>query len=303
MTISIGLVLFHASEGQADELLKQADIALYKAKEEGRNRTCHFNPVLQADVMARTELLRDLRVALEREQFRLYYQPIVDANRRILGVEALLRWEHPELGLVSPDRFIPLAEQNNLIGPIGQWVLDTACHQLKTWADDEQRASWTISVNVSARQFAEPRFVANVLDALKQAEANPALLCLELTESIMHGNLGSSREKMASLRERGVRFSLDDFGTGYSSLSYLKQLPLDQLKIDKSFIQDALIDRNSEAIVEIIMSLAVNLGLRVVAEGVETEDQWSFLKGNNCHSFQGYYFGRPVDVAELMEIT
>ena len=300
-TLSIGVVLFHVAQDHPDELLKQADIALYKAKEEGRNRVRYFDPSLQADVTARAALLRDLRQALGQDQLCLHYQPIVDADRRILGVEALLRWQHPSRGLVSPDIFIPIAEQSNLIAPIGQWVLESACAQLRQWADDPGRADWTIAVNVSARQFNEPEFVANVERALAKTGANPSLLCLELTESILHNDLGVTQSKMATLRDRGVRFSLDDFGTGYSSLSYLQQLPLDQLKIDRSFIHGALSDPNSAEIVAIILSLARNLDLRVVAEGVDTAAQFDFLCGHHCHAFQGYLFSRPVPVADLLQ--
>ena len=298
-TLSIGVVLFHVAQDHPDELLKQADIALYKAKEEGRNRVRYFDPSLQADVTARAALLRDLRQALGQDQLCLHYQPIVDADRRILGVEALLRWQHPSRGLVSPDIFIPIAEQSNLIAPIGQWVLESACAQLRQWADDPGRADWTIAVNVSARQFNEPEFVANVERALAKTGANPSLLCLELTESILHNDLGVTQSKMAMLRDKGVRFSLDDFGTGYSSLSYLQQLPLDQLKIDKSFVDNALSDPNSAEIVAIILSLARNLDLRVVAEGVETAAQFAFLVGHHCHAFQGYLFSRPVPVENI----
>lgn len=300
-TLTIGAVFFHRPEDRPHELLKQADIALYKAKEEGRNRVMFFTPSLQVEVTERTELMRDLRQAQSHDQLRLYYQPIVDSRQRILGVEALARWMHPVRGIISPDVFIPLAEQGNLISAIGQYVLETACAQLRGWADDDVRSTWTISVNVSARQFHESSFVANVERALAKAGANSGLLYFELTESILHDDLDVTKAKMAILRDLGVRFSLDDFGTGYSSLSYLKQLPLDQLKIDKSFIRDAPNDSHSAAIVPIILSLAKNLGLRVVAEGVETVEQFTLLVEHDCPAFQGHLFCRPMLAEELAD--
>lgn len=300
-TFTIGAVFFHRPDDRPHELLKQADIALYKAKEEGRNRVMFFTPSLQVEVTERAELLRDLRQAQSLDQLRLYYQPIVDSKQRILGVEALARWMHPIRGIISPEVFIPLAEQGNLISAIGQYVLETACDQLRQWADDDVRSTWTISVNVSARQFHEASFVANVERALAKAGPNPGLLYFELTESILHKDLEVTKAKMAMLRDLGVRFSLDDFGTGYSSLSYLKQLPLDQLKIDKSFIRDAPNDSHSAAIVPVILSLAKNLGLRVVAEGVETVEQFSLLVDHHCPAFQGHLFCRPMPAEELAD--
>jgi diguanylate cyclase (GGDEF)-like protein len=298
-TASIGAVLFNCAEDRADELLKQADMALYKAKESGRNRLSFFDPTLQENTTARAQLLRDLRGALERGELRLHYQPVTDAERRITGVEALVRWQHPVRGMVSPAAFIPLAEQSNHILPIGQWVLDTACAQLRAWADDPLRAQWTIAVNVSERQFHESGFVGRVEQALADSGADPHRLRLELTESMLHRDLDMTLATMRTLQQRGVRFALDDFGTGYSSLAYLKRLPLDQLKIDKSFVDEVLSDPHSAAIVRTILSLAGNLGLNVVAEGVETEAQMAFLSTHGCDAFQGYLLSRPLPVEQL----
>ena len=299
VTFSIGAVIFSSELDGADELFKRADIALYKAKEEGRNNYQFFDPSLQAHVTARTEMLRDLRDAISLDQLHLNYQPIVDVEGNIQGVEALLRWNHPERGATGPDIFIPLAEQNNLIPAIGQWVLEIACFQLREWAEDEVRSAWTMSVNVSAKQFNEIEFVNNVRRALEKTGADPKQLYLEITETLLHHDLEGTKGKMEELRDMGVRFSLDDFGTGYSSLRYLKQLPIDQLKIDKSFVRDLQSDANSAAIVTIILTLARSLNIRVVAEGVETLEQFAMLKGHDCHAYQGYLFSKPLCAEEI----
>jgi len=296
---SIGVVLFLRADSDLDELLKQADMALYSAKAAGRNRLSFFDPALQAEITSRALLLRDLRQGVEHDELRLFYQPIVNSQRCILGVEALVRWQHPELGLVPPSSFIPLAEQTNLIQPIGLWVLQTACAQLAQWARQPDCAQWTVAVNVSERQFNDPEFVSTVERAIDQSGADARLLRLELTESMLHDDLNKTLYKMNALRRRGVEFSLDDFGTGYSSLSYLKKLPLNHLKIDKSFIDDVLSDPNDSAIVRTILALARNLDLHVIAEGVETDAQMDFLVSCGCAAFQGYLFSRPVPVEQL----
>ncbi len=299
-TPSIGLAIFPQHHETMDELVKQADAAMYQAKAAGRNRVCFFDFALQAAAEAREALTDAIRQALVRQEFQLFYQIQVQEDGAIQGVEALVRWRHPTRGMVSPAQFIPLAEETGLILPLGQWVLETACAQLVTWAQTQASAHWTIAVNVSALQFAQTDFVANVMLALERTGANPHLLKLELTESMVVGNVDVIISRMNALRARGVRFSLDDFGTGYSSLSYLKRLPLAQLKIDQSFVRDLLVDPNDAVIAQTIVSLGHSLGLVVIAEGVETKEQRDDLARMGCDAFQGYFFGRPVPAADLL---
>lgn len=293
-TMSAGAVMLHGRGEQAEEVLKQADMALYKAKEAGGNQVVFFDPALQEDVNARASLLADLRQALDRQELCLYLQPVVNADGEVGGHEALLRWRHPQRGLVSPGQFIPLAEQTGLILPIGRWVLETACDQLARWARDPATAHWSLAVNVSARQFHDPDFVANVEAALRRSGADPNRLRLELTESMLHADLHQTAARMEMLQRQGVRFSLDDFGTGYSSLSYLKRLPLDVLKIDQSFVREITTNPSDAVIAQTIVSLGKSLDLRVIAEGVETADQFEFLRRIGCDGFQGYLFGLPA---------
>lgn len=233
----------------------------------------------------------------------LLYQPQIGPGNRILGAEALLRWQHPQRGCVAPGDFIPLAEQTGLILPLGQWVLQTACVQLVAWSKAPQTAGLTLSVNVSARQFRQDNFTSEVARVIQHSGANPARLKLELTESLLVDNMDDVIAKMDTLKTMGVGFSLDDFGTGYSSLSYLKRLPLDQLKIDQSFVRDILSDPNDAAIAKTVVALAHSLGLEVIAEGVETEGQRDFLERNGCRAFQGYLFSHPVPAAELEDFV
>ncbi|MBY0410286.1 MAG: EAL domain-containing protein [Burkholderiaceae bacterium] len=299
-TPSIGVALFGLEECSVDELLKQADLAMYQAKAAGRNTQRFFDPDMQAAVSHRAALESDLRRGLNNHELLLYYQPVVDGKGGVQGAEALVRWSHPHRGMVSPAEFIPLAEQTGLILPLGQWVLETACAQLVTWSRNALTQSFFVCVNVSVRQFRQPDFVDKVLSALNTSGANPAHLKLELTESLLMADVDDVIARMDSLRRYGVRFSLDDFGTGYSSLSLLKRLPLDQLKIDQSFVRDLQTDPNDAAIVRTILALADSLDLAVVAEGVETIGQLEFLQRHGCLAFQGYLFGRPmaVDVLE-----
>ncbi|MFO8045457.1 MAG: EAL domain-containing protein [Halomonas sp.] len=299
VSMSIGLTLYRDHETTLDEILQQADMALFQAKSAGRNVLAFFDPEMQVRLQARARLETDLRQALPNDELRLLYQPQVDERGAVIGVEALLRWQHPVRGLVSPGEFISLAEENRLIVPIGHWVLETACRQLAAWAEDPAWAALSLSVNVSPRQFREPDFVKRVLEILKVTEAPASRLKLEVTESLLLEAKDEARSRMLELREQGVRFALDDFGTGYSSLAYLKRLPLDQLKIDQSFVRDLLEDEASEAIVASTIALAQSLKLEVVAEGVETVAQRDWLLAHGCRVLQGFLFGRPVPLAVL----
>ena len=298
-TPSIGIALFCDVQQPVSELLKRADLAMYQAKAQGRNTLCFFDPAMQAAASARSALEGDIRQGILRNEFLLHYQPVVDASGRMLGAEALVRWQHPQRGMVSPADFIPLAEQTGLILPLGRQVLAMACRQLEQWAQRPKTAGWSLAVNVSAQEFRQPDFVQDVLTVLRDSGADPHRLKLELTESLLLHDVEDSILKMQALRTLGMGFSLDDFGTGYSSLSYLKRLPLNQLKIDQSFVRDVLTDPNDATIACTIITLAHSLGLDVVAEGVETEGQHAFLLRNGCQRFQGYLFGRPGPVELL----
>jgi diguanylate cyclase (GGDEF)-like protein/PAS domain S-box-containing protein len=299
VTPSIGVALFSSHEKSFEDLLKHADIAMYHAKKAGRNTLRFFDPKMQEVIHARVDLERELRKALEKEQFQLYYQIQVDITDRPMGAEALIRWIHPERGLISPFHFIPLAEETGLILSIGQWVLETACSQLRAWQNNSLTRDLTISINVSAKQFYQADFVTQVQAAICRHEIDPMLLKLELTESILLENIEDTVITMNALKEIGIRFSLDDFGTGYSSLQYLKRLPLYQLKIDQSFVRDIATDSSDQAIVRTIIAMAHMLNLNVIAEGVETSEQQGLLLNGGCSHYQGYLFGRPVPIEEF----
>ena len=299
-TPSIGIALFGQQTCSVDELLKHADLAMYQAKAAGRNTQRFFDPDMQAAVSKRLALEADLRRGLQDKELVLYYQPVVDGKGRLLGAEALVRWRHPQRGMVPPAEFIPLAEQTGLILPLGHWVLEAACAQLVAWSRSPLTRQFFLSVNVSVRQFRQPDFVEQVLGILHTSGANPERLKIELTESLLLADVEDVISRMEYLRRYGVCFSLDDFGTGYSSLSYLKRLPLEQLKIDQSFVRDLQTDPNDAAIVRTILALARSLDLGVVAEGVETTGQLEFLQRHGCQAFQGYLFGRPMP-AEVLE--
>lgn len=298
-TCSIGATLFYSHEQSIDELLKQADIAMYQAKTSGRNALSFFDPQMQASINARVSLEADLRHALTASQFILYYQPQFFQNGQCIGAEVLIRWQHPQRGLISPLDFIPLAEETGLMLPIGQWILQTACAQLKYWAGNKQTQELQLAVNVSARQFRQGDFVEQVSEIIRNNAINPHKLKLELTESMVLDDIDDAINKMNALRDIGVRFSLDDFGTGYSSLAYLTKLPLDQLKIDRSFVRNIGVKTTDAVIVQTIIGMAKNLGMDVIAEGVETEAQRQFLALHDCHLCQGFLFSQPVTIEQF----
>ncbi len=291
---SIGATLFKGTTVSVEKLLLQADIAMYQAKDTGRNNLRFFDQTMQDVINTRASLEVDLRNALKHKQFQLYYQVQVDAASKPVGAEALIRWMHPERGLIAPDGFIALAEETGLIIPIGLWVLETACAQLKAWEDNQSNSKLTLSINVSVKQFRQAEFAGQVQSAISRHNINPAKLKLELTESVLAGNLEDVAKTMVALNAIGVLFELDDFGTGYSSLQYLKKLPLYQLKIDKSFVRDIDSDSDNRALVQTIIVMALNLRIGVIAEGVETQEQLNFLLDNECKHFQGYFFGKPM---------
>jgi diguanylate cyclase (GGDEF)-like protein/PAS domain S-box-containing protein len=300
-TSSMGITVFKDQSLPLNELMKHADMAMYQAKEAGRNTLRFYDPHMQTNVMVRAQSEAELRQAIDGLQFVLHFQPQLDAGLRVTGAEVLLRWQHPVRGLVSPAEFIPLAEDTGLILPLGAWVLEATCQQLVRWAASPTYEHLVLSVNVSARQFNQPDFATSVLDVLQRTGAPANRLKLELTESLLVNDMAGVVAKMSHLKAQGISFSLDDFGTGYSSLSYLKQLPLDQLKIDQSFVCDVLTDPNDASIARMVIALGRSMGLEVIAEGVETQAQHDFLLAEGCHAFQGYLFGRPMpsDAFEL----
>lgn len=300
-TPSIGVAVFAGGSETVDELLRRADLAMYKAKADGKNAVRFYEPVLQAVVTARAEIEAGLREACENNDLVLHYQPQVDYQNNIIGAEVLLRWQHTSRGLIYPGEFVSISEETGIILQIGQWVLEKACTQLTKWASQPQFARLTIAVNVSPKQLHHPDFVAQIKSIIERTGANPRLLKLELTESLMISNVEETIEKMNQLKDIGVGFSLDDFGTGYSSLSYLKRLPLDQLKIDRGFIREIVHNANDAAIAKMVIALGESLGLDVIAEGVEEEDQREFLASQGCLMYQGYLCGRPVPIQQFEE--
>jgi diguanylate cyclase (GGDEF)-like protein/PAS domain S-box-containing protein len=299
-SVSIGATVFSHASDSLEDLLKQADLAMYKSKETGRNRLQFYDPVMQSAVLERAALERQMRQALQQGEYVLHYQAQVVGTGRVTGAEVLVRWQHPARGMMLPSYFVPLAEETGLILLLGLWVLETACAQLALWAQRPELAHLTLAVNVSALQFRRPDFVEQVQRALEGSGANPHRLKLELTESLLVDDVARVMEKMFTLKARGVCFSLDDFGTGYSSLAYLKKMPLDQLKIDYSFVKDILVNPQDASITHTIITLAQNLGLGVLAEGVEVEAQRLFLASAGCHAYQGYLFSEalPLDAFE-----
>jgi len=296
-SLSVGVALYGREGESVDELLKRSDMAMYAAKAAGRGALRFFDPTMQAAIALRTQLEADMRAGLEGGQFELYYQPKVQQGR-IVGAEVLVRWNHPERGLVPPAQFIALAEESGLILPLGEWVMRSACEQLTRWSTHPVLGRLAVSVNVSAIQFRQAEFAPQVLALLATTGAPTRALKIELTESMLLDDIEATIAKMVQLREYGVSFSLDDFGTGYSSLSYLKRLPLDEIKIDQSFVRHVLTDPNEAAIARTIITLGASLGLDVVAEGVETEEQRVFLERNGCELWQGYLLSRPVPLED-----
>jgi diguanylate cyclase (GGDEF)-like protein/PAS domain S-box-containing protein len=299
-TGSVGGTVFSDHRETVDDLLKRADVAMYRAKAAGRNTLRFFDPAMQVVVTARAVLEVELRRGVRESQFVLHYQPQVDSEGRVTGAEALVRWQHPRRGLVPPAEFIPLAEETGLIESLGQWVLESACAQLVAWSARPETAHLTLSMNISAREFRHPEFVPRALAVIDRTRVDPQKLMFEFTESPLPDDLEETIAKMTAMKAHGEKFSLDDFGTGYSSLSYLKHLPLDQLKIDQSFVRDVLTDPNDAAFARTIMALGQSLGLAVIAEGVETVEQRDLLAREGCRAFQGYLFGRPGPVEVLI---
>jgi diguanylate cyclase (GGDEF)-like protein/PAS domain S-box-containing protein len=298
-TASIGITLLDSQTSSIDELLKRADLAMYRAKAAGRNVIRFFDPAMQTAINAKMALETGLRESIQNNMFVLHYQPQLDNESRIIGVEALLRWSHPEYKNVPPSEFIPTAEETGLILPLGRWVLETACSQLVEWAKEAHTARLTLSVNVSAHQFRRPDFVREVLDVVRESGANPERLKLELTETVLINDIEDAVTKITVLKNYGITFALDDFGTGYSSLSYLRHLPLEQLKIDRSFIGRIPGNVNDAAIVQAIIGMGHTLGLTIIAEGVETEQQLRFLAEHGCNAYQGFLFSKAVTAEEF----
>jgi diguanylate cyclase (GGDEF)-like protein len=302
VTVSIGISVFPADGSDAPALLKAADVAMYRAKDTGRNNYLFYSAAMNVHTLERLELESDLRHALQRNEFLLHYQPKVEAATGLItGVEALLRWNHPRRGLISPMEFIPLAEETGLIVSIGEWVLATACARTKTW-QDQGLSKLLVAVNLSARQFADPMLLPKLTDIIRRSGLDPSCLELEITESLVMTHAESAVAVLQKLKSIGVRIAIDDFGTGYSSLAYLKRFPIDTIKVDRSFIRDIPSDSGDKQITRAIIAMAHSLRLRVVAEGVETADQLKFLRRQRCDLVQGYFLHRPLPEAEVAAV-
>ncbi|PPC93687.1 MAG: diguanylate cyclase [Methylotenera sp.] len=296
---SIGITLFSRNDDNITEVLKHADLAMYKAKSSGRNTMQFYDPAMHLEIISRVSLEEDLRVCITKNQLSLHYQPQLDVQANVVGAEALLRWTHPNRGMVSPATFIPIAEDNKMIIQMGKWVIESACKKLVQWRKDTITSKLTVAVNVSVIQFIQPDFVDHILQTIEKYKIDPSKLKIELTESIFISNHEEIVDKMLKLKDKGLNFSLDDFGTGYSSLNHLKKMPLSQLKIDQSFVRDIMHDEHDASIAKTIISLAKILGLEVIAEGVETIDQKNFLIANGCKLFQGYLFSKPLNESDF----
>jgi len=293
---SIGITLFPLPEQNVAIILKQADTALYRAKDSGRNTFQFYRAEMQETADKRLEMEKNLRFAMTEQQLQLYYQPQVNHLNQVIGAEVLLRWITPDLGFIAPDQFIPVAEEAGLIVEMGYWIFQQSFQQIVQWTE---RGVLTfgqhISINVSSKQFKESDFFNRVSQLVTETQINPATIILELTESVFLDHVDETIEKMLQLRGLGFKFSIDDFGTGYSSLAYLKKLPVNELKIDKAFIDDIEYDNDDKIIVKTIIAMAQHLQLNVIAEGVETQPQLDFLKTQGCLNYQGYFFSRPLD--------
>ena len=299
---SIGIAMYPSDGGDMQTLTKNADMAMYLAKEDGKNGFRFFTKEIKAQSIERLTLESALRRALERDQFSLHYQPKVDmASGQITGVEALLRWNHPELGLVSPGQFIPLAEETGLIVPIGRWVLSEACAQNMAWQRRGLRPV-TMAVNLSPRQFADAHLLHDVDEALLASGMSPVLLQLEVTESMVMRNVSRAIKVLDAIQSRGIRLAIDDFGTGYSSMSLMKQFPIDTIKIDRSFVRDLPNDSEDQAIAQAIISMGKALGMTVIAEGVETVEQQTFLRNHACDEMQGFLFSKPLPARQMADL-
>jgi EAL domain-containing protein (putative c-di-GMP-specific phosphodiesterase class I) len=301
-TASIGIAMYPSDGADILTLTKNADMAMYLAKEDGKNGFRFFTKEIKTQSIERLKLESALRRALEREQFSLYYQPKIDmASGQITGVEALLRWNHPDLGTVSPGQFIPLAEETGLIVPIGRWVLEEACAQNMAWQRRGLRPV-TMAVNLSPRQFADPNLLHDVDEALVASGMSPVLLQLEVTESMVMRNVSRAIKVLDAIQSRGIRLAIDDFGTGYSSMSLMKQFPIDTIKIDRSFVRDLPVDSEDQAIAQAIISMGKALGMTVIAEGVETVEQEAFLRSHACDEMQGFLFSKPLPAKQMADL-
>lgn len=301
LSVSMGIALFNGAGKTTDNLFQYSNAAAHLAKQSRPSGMRFYDPAVQAELEAKSELEHDLRLAIEHQEFILVYQSQVGSDGRAIGAEALIRWQHPSRGFVSPGEFIPLAEETGLIVSIGNWVLEAACQQLVAWENDESTRHLMLAVNVSAKQFQQPDFVATVRNALTKTGAPAKRLKLELTESTVIGKVDDTIARMHQLKALGLSFAMDDFGTGYSSLQYLKRLPLDQIKIDQSFVRDLHQDPDDMVIVQTIIAMGHSLGLNVIAEGVETLEHWRYLNDHQCHAYQGYYFCKPVSAIEMVK--
>jgi diguanylate cyclase (GGDEF)-like protein len=297
---SIGVSVFPDKAILPEEILEQADTAMYRSKHMGRNKVSFFSAQMQEEHNRKSSLERMLHSALSEQQFVVYYQGQTNSDGKMLSAEALLRWIHPEQGMVSPAEFIPVAEGSDLIVEIGSWVLHEVCRQIKVWQNTGFYLDH-VAVNISPRQFRQDNFVQQVAAAIADSGIDAKYLMVELTEGIVIEDIQVTIDKMLQLQAMGIAISIDDFGTGYSSLAYLKELPLSQLKIDQSFVRDINVDASDEVIVEAIIALAHKLGLEVIAEGVETKEQMQFLYEKGCERYQGYYFYRPMPAEELVQ--